>query len=148
MSNTEPTPLSYTVADAARDLLRLELASPSVLLTAVWRSPSDVLRMLLGRDRHPELRHIETVDSALDYLAEQGLAVRAREEWEVSPSRPQRYRWSRLATPETLKRWSEPAGRCERPGCGRKAAGGKSRFCCQRCRERAARLGQVTRRRR
>ncbi len=147
MSSTVPVPLSYTVSDAATDLVRLEQELPGSVLGSDWRTAGQVARALRGRNRSRELDDFGTVASALEFLALRGIATSELEEWEVRASRPQRYRRARTATPEALERFANPSVPCAGPGCDSRVSG-KSRHCSKRCRDNSARLGHVTRRRR
>ncbi len=132
MSGTVPVPMSYTVDDAASDLVRLELSSTGSVLGTDWRTASSVMAMLRGREHNRELSDYGTVVTALEYLADRGIATREIEDWEVRASRPQRYRRARVATAEVLARFAEPVGKCGRIGCKQRAKGA-SRFCSKAC---------------
>jgi len=124
-------------AALARTLVTAELARPGLVLdTATPRSALAVLRALPPRLTAGLER--ADVDVALDYLAGRGLASRTREEWEVSPSRSQGYRWSRFATPEALRRFvsTERCAVCRTPLPPPKRKAPELRYCSQRCQAR------------
>ena len=122
-------------AALARTLVTAELARPGLVLdTATPRSALAVLRALPPRLTAGLER--ADVDVALDYLAGRGLASRTREEWEVSPSRSQGYRWSRFATEDALKRFVDGGvKKCAWRKCRAVLEGGQphGRFCSNRC---------------
>jgi hypothetical protein len=132
--------VASTVRDYARALVRLELEIPrSVLAPSLDRTAgfvwSGIRRRL--RKRHPEAGPGE-VETALEYLADKGLVARVHDEWRVTPRRAQLYRWTRLATTETLIRFADEAVRCAGPDCRKKIVGKK--FCSERCHHRGVHL--------
>lgn len=141
MMSSSKARVASTVLDLARALVRLEIEHPHSVLSGHYRTASFVWFGVARRYRkhHPEAGPGE-IETALEYLASKGLVDRSHDEWEVSARRPQRYRWSRLATPESLARFADEAVRCAGPDCRVKVKG--YRYCSERCHGRAIHLAE------
>lgn len=89
-----------------------------------------------------------TVEAALDVLVSHGLVEALVLEGLVCGTTPQRYRWARTTTTETLRRWAGPgpaqdsARSCSAPNCTRAAVGG-SNYCSHACVRAAYRIRQA-----
>lgn len=130
----------HTSTDLAQTLCRLALHGHRWLGRVDWSTASDAwhaLRTVLPRARTKD--EVGTsyeradVETALDVLAIRGLVSLEREEWAVTLARPQRYRWSRLATLEAMERFASTAHRCAYERCGRVLERRDVRFCNSRC---------------
>lgn len=95
-----------TVLEFAQELLRIE-ASKDASIFHQWTRPGLVLVMNRKNIKTPALRELGSVESAMEMLADRGLLRREREEWEVSPVKPQRYQWSRSFSSDAVRRFLE-----------------------------------------
>lgn len=145
-TRSKPNYYGLSVSQIACALVSLELRGTPVL-TPQGRSAGTVwvtCRASLSEDRHDVTSG--EVEMALEYLADQGLATRIREEWECSPAKPQGYRWSKLADGSRLKRFlSSYERRCSGVDCHERMPHGQPHgaYCSKRCQRKASALGKV-----
>ncbi len=141
--------LEATPASRGLDLLRLELASPCSVLQSsagLWTLGSTVERRigpkLPGRTQPGE------VEMALEWLAAKGLVETRMPEALVDRGVPQSYRWSPLATRETMQRWAGRAAPVEKlcAHCGKPLPQSVQRmvYCDWRCRKALAKAQRVS----
>ncbi len=125
----------HTSTELAQAVARLELSATPTLMLHTYLTAGQVFARVRphiapgGKDQRFDRHDLET---ALDVLAARGLVSLEREEWETTAARPQRYRWSRLATVESLERFTATERRCERQSCG-KRIDRDVRFCSKTC---------------
>lgn len=145
-TRSKPNYYGLSVSQIACALVSLELRGTPVL-TPQGRSAGTVwvaCRASLSEDRHDVTSG--EVEMALEYLADQGLVARIREEWECSPAKPQGYRWSKLADGARLKRFlSSYERRCSGVDCHERMPHGQPHgaYCSKRCQRKASALGKV-----
>lgn len=123
----------HTPTELAQSIARLESEATLTLSRNQYQTAGKLYvrclpLLVVGRD--VERGEFE---AALDVLAIRGLVSLDREEWEVTSAKPQRYRWSRLATLEALTRFASTQHRCAYERCGRILARRDIRFCNSKC---------------
>lgn len=104
----------YTARDMAARICALELTATKTLSRRQWMTVREVFprveRALPRQARNVKIKYEPAdVETVLDVLVIAGLAECELDEMDVRPSRPQRYRWSRFATVESLERFCRPA---------------------------------------
>lgn len=144
----DPTPHDDARALVIEELRRRDVGGVSLLDSIGLRAGQVAIRAARSPERVRLPRTPSTVESALDVLVSRGLVEALVLEGLVCGTTPQRYRWARTTTTETLRRWAGPgpaqdsARPCGAPNCTR-AAVGRSNYCSHACVQVAYRLRQA-----
>ena len=130
------------IALVAEEVRRRSLPVPAVGLLEPYRGQGlRAGQVAIRCGRSPERIRIprtpSAVEAALGVLVSRGLVDELVLEGLVSGERPQRYRWSRAATDDTLRRFCGPSRAptgpvCSAPGCERPAAAA-GLYCSAKC---------------
>ena len=135
---TTNRPALRTSTELAQAVACLELDATPTLSRRTWASAYDVFRRvgkLLPKSSRVTFDRFD-LETALDVLVVRGLAEAEWEDAQLTETRPQRYRWTKRATVESLERFTANARRCQRVGCEVVLRGddGHVRYCSARCR--------------